>query len=239
MDCGPRIRNCERPDGNGRRERAARRPAHPNRLGCGQGPMRPGSQCDDCRGCHQDANNCEDRRTVRSQQPRDTRQQPAFTGRWQKPFRTAPGLTCLRWFPRLSIVVARGAFRAGASIDALRALVGSRRRRAEQCRRRSERRLLSDCALKAKALPRQGLDQSLIPTIVADRGAHRIDACIQGRVGNDTTLPNRSKQIVLADHAVAVADQIHQQVEHLRLDSNRLIRSPQLAAIDIDDNVIK
>jgi hypothetical protein len=41
-------------------------------------------------------------------------------------------------------------------------------------------------------------------------------------------------QVVLTDHAVAVPDDVLQEIEHLRLDSNRLTAAAQFLALDIE-----
>jgi hypothetical protein len=47
-------------------------------------------------------------------------------------------------------------------------------------------------------------------------------------------VPHPGDEIVLADDAVAVAQQVDQQVEHLRLDRNELRPAAQLAPLDIE-----
>src|SRR5258708_7010671 len=49
-----------------------------------------------------------------------------------------------------------------------------------------------------------------------------LDPAVDGCVGDDAALPHALDQIVLADDAIAVLQQIEQQVEDLRLDRYRL-----------------
>ena len=77
---------------------------------------------------------------------------------------------------------------------------------------------LADGAHKPDALAQDGADQALLLAVVVERGAGCVDAAAQRRLGNDTSLPNAGNQVVLADNAVAVVDQILQQVKHLGFD---------------------
>ena len=72
-----------------------------------------------------------------------------------------------------------------------------------------------------EALAGDGADAALLLAAVADGAAGGVDAAGQRRVGHDAAVPDAGDQVVLADHAVAVADQEHQQVEDLRLDRDR------------------
>jgi hypothetical protein len=51
--------------------------------------------------------------------------------------------------------------------------------------------------------------------------------------------PHRGNEIVLADDVFAVLHQVNQQVEHLRLDRNRLGIAGQLAPVDIQRLVME
>ena len=55
----------------------------------------------------------------------------------------------------------------------------------------------------------------------------------------DAALPDRGDQIVLADDAIAVLHQVNQQVEHLRLDRDRLGAAAQLAPVGIKHMICK
>src|SRR5213075_1914216 len=85
---------------------------------------------------------------------------------------------------------------------------------------------LVDLADEAQALAGQRLDQALTLASVADRLARRIDAGEEGGFRDDASLPDRRHEIVLADHAVAMAYQVNEQVEDLRLDGDQLRTAP-------------
>ena len=70
--------------------------------------------------------------------------------------------------------------------------------------------------------------------IVADRLPRGVDAAAQCGLRHDPSVPDGIQQLVLADDAVAVAYQVHQQVVHLRLDVNDLTGTPQLLTTQVD-----
>ena len=96
-----------------------------------------------------------------------------------------------------------------------------------------------DVADEAEALARNGADQLLLFATVADRLARGVDPAGQGRVRHDAAAPDRSDEIVLADDVVAAFDQIDQQVEHLRLDGNRLGAAAQLPPVGVKPMIRK
>jgi hypothetical protein len=75
---------------------------------------------------------------------------------------------------------------------------------------------------------RRANEALLLPTVL-DRGACRIDPRAQCRFRDDPSLPHGSKQIVFADDAVAVADQVLEEVEDLRLEGDQHPPAAQLA----------
>jgi hypothetical protein len=100
-------------------------------------------------------------------------------------------------------------------------------------------RAFADLADEADALALHRADQALRLAAVADGLAHGVDAAGQRRFGHDAPVPDRCDQVILADHAVAIAHQMDQQVEHLRLDGDGLAGAPQLAPIHVKDVIIK
>lgn len=92
---------------------------------------------------------------------------------------------------------------------------------------------------EANTLARDGPDQPLLIATVADRFARGVDTAVESRVRYDPAAPNRSDKIVLANHAVAVLDEIQQHVEHLRLKRDELRAPPKLLAIRIKYLVFK
>jgi len=65
-----------------------------------------------------------------------------------------------------------------------------------------------------------GADRLLACAAVADRPPRRVDAAGQRRCGDDPAAPDGLQEVVLADHTIAVIDQIEQQIEDLRLDGD-------------------
>jgi len=53
---------------------------------------------------------------------------------------------------------------------------------------------------------------------VANRSASNVQARRESRLGDDTPLPNGIDQVVLADDALPVADEIIEEFENLRRD---------------------
>ena len=51
--------------------------------------------------------------------------------------------------------------------------------------------------------------------------------------------PDNGQQVILAHHPVAMADQIHQQIEHLRFDSHQGSSPMQLPPIYVDRTVLE
>jgi hypothetical protein len=99
--------------------------------------------------------------------------------------------------------------------------------------------LLPHRAHEANALALQRLDQPLLFTAVADGSTRRVSAVGESRFGDDATSPDRSDHVVLADHAIAVADQIDQEVENLGLKRNEIAPAVQLAPISIEREILK
>ena len=88
-------------------------------------------------------------------------------------------------------------------------------------------------AHEANAFALEGADQLLALAGVAERLACCIDAAGEGRFRHDPAVPDRGDEIVLGDDAIAVLDQANQQVEHLRLDGDRLGGATQLAPVGV------
>ena len=79
-----------------------------------------------------------------------------------------------------------------------------------------------------------GADQLLILAAVADRLPCSVDAAAQSRVRHGSAAPDGCDEVVLADDPIAIARQIDEQVEHLRLDMHGNARAPELAPRQID-----
>jgi hypothetical protein len=120
-----------------------------------------------------------------------------------------------------------------------------RRRRHRNCaqrfrlrrRRRGARRLgcfFVDLAHEAQAAPRDRLDELLLLAAVADRSPCSVDTVAERGFRHDAPVPDVREQVILAYDAVAVADQMQDKVEHLRLDMNRVARAAELAPVSVD-----
>ena len=99
--------------------------------------------------------------------------------------------------------------------------------------------LLPHFADEANALARQGPDQPLFGSAVADRGPHRVDARAQSRFGNDATGPDLFDQFIPADDVVAVTDQIKQEIEGLRFHGNDRCALAQFAQVRIEHVIVE
>ena len=88
---------------------------------------------------------------------------------------------------------------------------------------------------KANALARIGLDQDLILAGVADGFPRSGDAGAERRFRNDAAVPYRSDQVVPAHHAIAVLQQIKQEIEDLRLHGNRFGVAREFALVTVEN----
>jgi hypothetical protein len=87
---------------------------------------------------------------------------------------------------------------------------------------------------ETKALARQCLDQALFLTGIADRTADGIQACRKRRIGNDAAVPNGVDEVVLANDALSVVDQVIEQVEYLWRDRDDVRPAIYLASIGVE-----
>ena len=94
-------------------------------------------------------------------------------------------------------------------------------------------------ANKAEALACHGADQLLILAAVANGLARRVDAAGECRIRHHASSPDRGEQIVFADDVVPVSEQINQEVEHLRLDRNKLTAPTQFSSISVKHMIFK
>ena len=100
--------------------------------------------------------------------------------------------------------------------------------------RRGRGPLLAHLADKADALARDRADEVLALAAVADRPAQRVDSAGQRRFRYDPSAPDRGDEIVLAHHAVAVRNEMDQEVEDLRLERDQLAVTLELPAIGVE-----
>src|SRR5215204_6301318 len=106
-------------------------------------------------------------------------------------------------------------------------------RRSRFCRRSSSYLARLHGCDEPKALSRDRSDQRLRVAAVADRLAGSIDPAGQGRLCDMSSLPDLVDQFFLADDAVAILHEMHDEVEYLRLKRDRHILPAQLARIGV------
>ena len=87
---------------------------------------------------------------------------------------------------------------------------------------------------ETEALSRQCLDQALFLAGIADRAPRGIQARCQRCIGHAAPVPNGADEVVLADDALPVADQIIEQVEYLWRDGDDFRAAMQLAAVGVE-----
>ena len=92
---------------------------------------------------------------------------------------------------------------------------------------------------EAIALARDGANEALPLAAVADGVTDRSYAAAQRRFSNDAPVPYRRGKIIVADDTMAVAYQIGQDIEHLRLGSDGLGSPTQVPATDVERITLK
>ncbi len=118
-------------------------------------------------------------------------------------------------------------------------------RRGFRCGRRRRHRLdgdagdgvrdLHDRRDELVAAATDGLNRSLQFAAVAERLAGGTDVIAEGGVGDLAPVPDRLEQLLARQHPVAMADQVHEQVEHLGLNGDRHVPVDDPVAGRIDD----
>src|SRR5262249_49758242 len=71
-------------------------------------------------------------------------------------------------------------------------------------------------------------------TAVTDRCPRSIDAGAQRGFRNDAPVPKRGEQIILAHDALALLNQINQEIEDLRLKGNQVCPATQLTSVRVN-----
>ena len=92
---------------------------------------------------------------------------------------------------------------------------------------------------ETKALARQGLDEALLIPGIADCTPGDIQARRQCRIGNATPVPDGVDEVVLADDALPVSDQVIEQVEYLWSDGDYFRPAMQLAPVGVECELIE
>src|SRR6185369_1458081 len=86
---------------------------------------------------------------------------------------------------------------------------------------------------EAEAFPRQCFDQALLLARVADCATSGIQPGSQCCIRNAAPIPNGIDEIVLADDALPVSDQVFEQIEHLWCNGNDLCPAMQFAPVGV------
>lgn len=92
---------------------------------------------------------------------------------------------------------------------------------------------LDDVTDEPQAAPAQGPDVPLGRSRVADRPPCRLHATAKRRVDDVAVAPDGVEQLVARDHAFAMANEMREQAEHLRLDAQRLAATPELVGVRV------
>jgi hypothetical protein len=92
---------------------------------------------------------------------------------------------------------------------------------------------------KTKSFAGEGADKALLFPAIRQRLSRGVDMACQSRFRHNSPIPDRVQQVVLADHMLAVTQQIDQKVKHLRAECNPLGSAPQLAPISIQSLLFK
>jgi hypothetical protein len=69
---------------------------------------------------------------------------------------------------------------------------------------------------------------------VANRLARGSNSAGKRGIGNNAAVPHMLDQIILAHHALAVANEIKQEIENLRIDGDAIISPAQFLPVDIN-----
>jgi hypothetical protein len=74
---------------------------------------------------------------------------------------------------------------------------------------------------------------------VSNGTAHSGYSAAESRLGNDATTPDAGEQVVVADDAMAIANEMKQDVEDLRFDADRVGASPKLPSVFVEDILVE
>jgi hypothetical protein len=94
-------------------------------------------------------------------------------------------------------------------------------------------------ANEAKTLSWQRLDEALFFPGIADRASGSIEAGGQRHIGHDASIPDGVHEIVFADDALPVPDQVIEQIENLRCGRNDVGTAMQLAAVGVESVILE
>ena len=106
-------------------------------------------------------------------------------------------------------------------------------------RRRLRGRVGDDGADELVAAAADGADVALGFPVVAQRPASRLDPACQRRLADEAPTPHGVEQLLLCDETVAIADELGQDVEHLRLDVDIVTVTAQFVALGVKDETVE
>ena len=87
---------------------------------------------------------------------------------------------------------------------------------------------------ETEALALQGFDETLFFAGIANHTPSDVQPRRQCRIGHDTAVPDGLDEVVLADDPFPVADQVIEQVEHLRRDGDHVRPAVKLAKVGVE-----
>jgi hypothetical protein len=76
-------------------------------------------------------------------------------------------------------------------------------------------------------------DKNLVGPVVTKCAPGAVDAAAQRGLGDDPAIPDRLYQFILADNAIMIADEVNDDIEHLRLNMNGLAEPAQLMLAEV------
>jgi hypothetical protein len=82
-------------------------------------------------------------------------------------------------------------------------------------------------------------NKALLNAIIADGIASRIDARVQRRVRHNAVVPNSRENVLSADDAMTMLNQIEQNIEDLRLQQVQCFAAPQLTTLTVQRVFLK
>src|SRR5258708_17392027 len=87
---------------------------------------------------------------------------------------------------------------------------------------------------ETKALAWQCFDKALLLAGIGDHAPSDIQTRRQRCIGHTAPIPNGVDEVVFADNALPVTDQVIEQVEYLRRDGNDVRPAMQLAPVSVE-----
>jgi hypothetical protein len=92
---------------------------------------------------------------------------------------------------------------------------------------------------KTKAFARKSADKALTLTIVANSRSNRIDPGCDGRVRNDSSIPNYLEQVILGDNLITIPNQISKKIKDLGLNSHKIGSASQFPPVRIQSAIFE